>query len=57
VFFVECDSHDSGFVLLNADGIVAMRNTASGPELDWKCWCGNTGTWRPHAHGPTPIAA
>ena len=56
MFFVECDSHDSGFVLLNADRIVAMRNTARGPELDWQCWCGNRGTWRP-SHGHTPVAA
>jgi len=57
VFFVECDSHNSGFVLLNADRIVAMRNTARGLELDWHCWCGNRGTWRPGAHDHAPVAA
>ncbi len=47
MFFVECDSHDSGFVLLNPDHIVAIRNTAAGIELEWECWCGNHGTWHP----------
>ncbi|HTN79066.1 MAG TPA: hypothetical protein VMK16_05275 [Acidimicrobiales bacterium] len=50
MFFVECDSHDSGFVLLDIDQIVAMRNTADGLELDWECWCGNRGTWHPKQH-------
>ena len=50
MFFVECDSHDGGFVLLNIDHIVAMRNTAHGLELDWECWCGNRGTWHPKPH-------
>ena len=57
MFFVECDSHDSGYVLLNADRIVSMRNTARGLELDWQCWCGNRGTWRPRAHDHGPVAA
>ena len=52
MFFVECDSHDSGFVLLNADHIIVMRNTACGVELDWECWCGNTGTWHPRREQP-----
>ena len=55
MFFVECHSHDSGFVLLNSDRIVAMRNTPHGVELEWECWCGNKGTWRPR--GDEPVAA
>jgi len=55
---VECDSHDSGFVLLNSDHIVTIRNTADGIELDWECWCGNHGTWHPSNPDRTaPIAA
>ncbi len=52
VFFVECDSHDGGFVLLNPDHIVSIRNTAHGVELDWQCWCGNVGTWHPRRDEP-----
>ena len=56
MFFVECASHESGFVLLNIDRIVATRNTRDGVELDWECWCGNRGTWRPR-HDAAPAAA
>jgi hypothetical protein len=56
MFFVECASHESGFVLLNIDRIVATRNTRDGIELDWECWCGNRGTWRPR-HDAAPAAA
>ena len=58
MFSVECDSHDSGFVLLNSDHIVTIRNTVDGIELDWECWCGNHGTWHPSNPDRTaPIAA
>ena len=33
------------------------KGAANGIELDWQCWCGNRGTWRPDAHGHTPVAA
>lgn len=50
MFFVECDRHENRFVLLDIGCITATRNTPHGVELDWECWCGNRGTWRPHSN-------
>ena len=41
---VRCPRHGTD-VLLTEHEIVRLRNTPLGPELDWRCTCGATGTW------------
>ena len=58
VFFVECDSHDSGYVLLNADQIVTIRNTAVASSSTGSAGAAIDGTWRSSSPRSTgPVAA
>jgi hypothetical protein len=43
MFRVHCHIHRSD-VLLDWSRIEALRTTASGPVLDWHCWCGARGS-------------
>jgi hypothetical protein len=65
MFEVYCPGHGSP-VLLDFSRIEAIHNTAEGPVLDWRCWCGTCGSliggtqsvpWRPGARRPTTDAA
>jgi hypothetical protein len=51
MFSVHCD-HCASDVLLSTRRI-AVRNTPAGIEVDWVCWEGHRGTWRPAALAPT----
>ncbi|MGH2601408.1 MAG: hypothetical protein ACRDJ9_18730 [Dehalococcoidia bacterium] len=42
MFEVYCPSHGCS-VLLTTSRIEALRNTPSGPEVVWRCWCGTRG--------------
>lgn len=43
MFAVHCHVHGSD-VLLDWSRVEAVRNTAAGPVLDWRCWCGARGS-------------
>ncbi|MCU1504698.1 MAG: hypothetical protein JWM12_4052 [Ilumatobacteraceae bacterium] len=47
MFDVYCSGHGSR-VLMGMDSVRRLRNTAHGPEVEWRCSCGTTGTWQPH---------
>jgi hypothetical protein len=49
MFDVYCPSHGAR-VLLDTSRIEAIRNTAEGPMLDWRCWCGARGSLRGGRH-------
>ena len=42
MFAVDCPTHGTR-VLLDYSRIEAQRNTAEGPVVDWRCWCGARG--------------
>jgi hypothetical protein len=42
---VYCPGHRAD-VLLDASRIEAIHNTASGPVVAWRCWCGARGALR-----------
>jgi hypothetical protein len=42
---VHCPSHRAD-VLLDASRIEAIHNTARGPVVVWRCWCGARGALR-----------
>jgi hypothetical protein len=45
MFDVYCPSHRAD-VLLDASRIEAIHNTARGPVVAWRCWCGARGVLR-----------
>jgi hypothetical protein len=45
MFDVYCSSHRAR-VLLDASRIDAIHNTAQGPVVIWRCWCGARGSLR-----------
>jgi hypothetical protein len=45
MFDVYCPGHRAD-VLLDASRIVAIHNTARGPVVAWRCWCGTRGALR-----------
>jgi hypothetical protein len=46
MFVVHCGGHGSSVLLWPAN-IEAIDNTASGPVVRWRCFCGARGTWSP----------
>jgi hypothetical protein len=44
MFSVYCQKHGS-VVLLTTSHIVDLRNTTSGIEVHWVCWCGQRGCY------------
>jgi hypothetical protein len=46
MFDVYCSGHGAR-VLMGMDSVRALRNTAHGPEVEWRCSCGTTGVWQP----------
>lgn len=42
MFAVDCPRHGTR-VLLDYSRIEAQTNTADGPVVDWRCWCGARG--------------
>jgi hypothetical protein len=65
MFDVYCPGHRAD-VLLDASRIEAIHNTARGPLVAWRCWCGARGALRagtaavrrhPGALAPTSGAA
>ena len=45
MFDVYCTDHRAN-VLLDASRIEAIHNTATGPVVAWRCWCGARGALR-----------
>jgi hypothetical protein len=45
MFDVYCPGHRAD-VLLDASRIEAIHNTARGPVVAWRCWCGARGAHR-----------
>lgn len=45
MFEVYCPGHRAQ-VLLDASRIEAINNTAEGPVVAWRCWCGARGALR-----------
>jgi hypothetical protein len=45
MFDVYCPGHRAD-VLLDASRIEAIHNTAGGPVVAWRCWCGARGALR-----------
>jgi hypothetical protein len=45
MFEVYCAGHRAQ-VLLDASRIEAIHNTAEGPMVAWRCWCGARGALR-----------
>jgi hypothetical protein len=45
MFDVYCPGHRAN-VLLDASRIEAIHNTARGPVVAWRCWCGARGALR-----------
>jgi len=45
MFDVYCPGHRAR-VILDTSRIEAMHNTAEGPMVDWRCWCGARGSLR-----------
>ena len=43
MFAIYCHIHESR-VLLDSSRIEGMRQSAEGPVLDWRCWCGARGS-------------
>jgi hypothetical protein len=43
MFDVYCPGHRA-HVLLDTSRIEAIRNTAEGPMVNWRCWCGTRGS-------------
>ena len=43
MFEIFCPTHGSR-VLLDSGRIERIRNTSSGPVIDWQCWCGTRGS-------------
>lgn len=43
MFAIHCHIHESR-VLLDSSRIEGMRQSAEGPVLDWRCWCGARGS-------------
>ena len=44
MFAVHCPSHGSR-VLIFSSGVERVRNTERGIEVDYRCTCGQRGTW------------
>lgn len=44
MFAVHCPTHDAR-VLIWTSGVERVRNTDAGIEVDWRCTCGQRGTW------------
>ncbi len=42
MFAVHCPRHGRR-VLLGYEDVVAVTNTADGPVVDWRCFCGERG--------------
>ena len=42
MFQVHCHVHESA-VLLDWSHVEAVHDSAEGPVLDWRCWCGARG--------------
>jgi hypothetical protein len=53
MFDVYCPGHRA-HVLLDTSRIEAIRNTAEGPMVDWRCWCGARGSLRGGTSSLTP---
>jgi hypothetical protein len=45
MFEIYCPGHRAQ-VLLDTSRIEAMHNTAEGPQIAWRCWCGTRGSLR-----------
>lgn len=45
MFTVHCAQHGSR-VLIFSSGVERVRNTEQGIEVDYRCTCGERGTWR-----------
>ena len=45
MFTVHCARHESR-VLIFSSGVERIRNTDQGIEVDYRCTCGQRGTWR-----------
>jgi hypothetical protein len=45
MFDVYCSGHGTQ-VLLDSSRIDAIHNTAAGPVVAWRCWCGARGAFR-----------
>lgn len=58
MFAIYCHIHESR-VLLDSSRIEGMRQSAEGPVLDWRCWCGARGSLiagqRSVARPPDPV--
>lgn len=44
MFAVHCPSHGSRVLIFNS-GVERVRNTERGIEVDYRCSCGQRGTW------------
>lgn len=45
MFVVHCAQHGTR-VLIFSSGVERIRNTPEGIEVDYRCTCGQRGTWR-----------